>query len=631
MRRLSIRWLLALTMLLVTMLSFFLANDLIFAAFSRSVWLGVAKRVEGHMHYVLCDIGTSADLDDQLFNSLRAWKRPIEIPDEYKGRVELLAESLSRGYYGCVIFDASGTRVTAYPRSVHSYMDLPPKVFELLRSRFGEYERRQREGTLQLEDASPGGPRIVFWRLLFGPLGILNLTNRYHHFGSGDSFFAYAFSSFFADDNAISRARAANSLSQKEKEQRLEAVVTLSATASAIETIQLAPLEGEQLYADATAETTAVDLNLHGLQVMCLPHTLRVSFEIPGDRQVLVTPLTSQGRLVGYVAMIASWSEAKMSLHSLASQMLAVAVVMSLLMGAIAVWVSGLLVRPLRRVTNTAQRVAEGDLSARTGFSAGRNEIYAVGYVFDGMVDHLEEMLAEQRRFIGDASHELKTPITSLLGVAEVLSILRNSQSHSEQFDRSLGIMKRELERMTDLVKDLLMLSRTGELDIPLSTDPISANELIEAACQASLSDVMQRQMERITGNDIWFIGDQKLLVRALRNIIDNALHYTPADKKITISKRQEGDMVVIEVDDEGCGISAEHLKDLGKRFYRTDSGRARCYGGTGLGLAISRAIMARHHGRLDITSQEGQGTQVQLYLPLPSPEALEGLPNEKK
>ncbi len=630
MRRLSIRWLFALAMLVVTMLSFFLANDLIFAAFSRSIWLGVTKRVEVHIHYVLRDIGIPADLDDHLFDPMYVWKRPIEIPDEYKGHAELLAESLSGGYYGCAIFDASGTRVTAYPKSVQSYLVLPPKVFELLRSRFGEYEKKRRDGTLQLKAASPPGPRVVIWRLLFGPLGILNLTNRYHHVGSGNSFFAYAFSSVFAGDYVTSRPRAENALTQQDRGQRLETSATPSEAASAMGAIQLTPLEDEQLTVDAAAATTVAELNMHGQQVMCLPHTLRVSFEIPGDRQVLVIPLTSQGKLAGYVVMIASWSEAKRSLQRLASQMLAVAVVISLLMVAIAVCVSGLLVRPLRRVTITAQRVAEGDLSARTGFSAGRNEIYAVGYVFDGMVDHLEEMLAEQRRFIGDASHELKTPITSLLGVAEVLSILRNNQGPSEQFDRSLGIMKRELDRMTDLVKDLLMLSRTGELDIPISTDPVSVNELIEAACQASLSDVMHRQVERATGSDIWLLGDQKLLVRALRNIIDNALHYTPADKRVSIAKRQEGDMVVIEVDDEGCGIAVEHLKDLGKRFYRTDSGRDRRSGGTGLGLAITRAIMERHHGKLEITSQEGQGTQVMLYLPMPSHEALEGLPKAK-
>lgn len=595
MRRIPIRWLLTLSMAVVTCCSFIIAGNLVFSAFARNVWMDYTQFVELQLHEVLGKELDPAKLEKGPFLMAQSVHQPIEFPDNYDGGPDKFVRTLGDYGYQVILFDDKQRILARYPQNISMSTVPPSSVFELLELQLNEYKqggyasRKRKDGT--------GG---FFHGIFFGPVGIFNVFDGFLYGRGRHNFFMFVHD---AKDNY--RRQEENGLSSSADGGKMYA--------------QQGHMGGGSGQPDYTAEGAAVrKLSSDGISIFFPPDFMRITYEIPDDCQVFVAPFVRQGQLVGFVEVVSSWAAQKGMLYEFAAQIAIIGLFLSLIVVAISAAVSDWLFKPLESVVDAARRVSSGDLSVRTGLPQGRNEFYIVGHSFDRMIESLEESFTEQRRFIGDASHELKTPITSLLGVAEVLSIISQQLGENPQMEKSLATMKRELERMTVLVRDLLLLSRSSELSMKLSMDPISVQELIDEACQASLCGVMNRTVERNSGGDLFLLGDMHLLTRALRNIIDNALRYTPKEKKVSVNFAKIGTEVCIAVVDEGCGIKAENIKDLGKRFYRVDSGRARVSGGTGLGLAITRTIVERHKGRLDISSFEGEGTTVKIYLPLP-------------
>ena len=612
MSRLPVRWQVALGFLLVVAVTFFVTGMLTTSAFSRSTWFNATRRADGHLRFVLSENLSFSEKDLDPLTSLQALERPVEMKVSLDNwRLDDITASLSDYSHGVVIYDRYANMLSKYPSDAELSVP-PPVVFDLLRLRYADYLYRERkEGFVAHGGHRPPPPhsgRFLLHELFFGPMGVFNI---FHPSGFQHRKPWY-----------VSYCEKLNLISGPHNDENLT------------------PAEAKRLKAIFDREDDLLEeLDKAGTNYICPPHFMRVTYEMPHDLLCLVVPLTQNGKLLGFAQMVASCADAKILLHNIKMQLVAIGASIAVVAAFMAYIISGWCLRPLDTVVKAAQRVTEGDLSARSDLPASRNEFYMLGNTFDEMIEKLENAFTEQRRFIGDASHELKTPIASLLGAAQVLRILRDDVLESPQLDKkspqldktftqldkTLNIIDSELERMTSLVKDLLMLSRTNELSIPLSTDPINVNELIEEACQASLSGVLHRQVEWTRGADVWLLGDHKLLVRALRNLIDNALRYTPEGKRVSISfKKCDAENILIEVSDEGCGMKPEYVAQLGKRFYRPDAGRARVKGGTGLGLAITMAVVQRHGGELKFISQEGKGTRVTMRLPLPSKDQLQ-------
>ena len=352
------------------------------------------------------------------------------------------------------------------------------------------------------------------------------------------------------------------------------------------------------------------------LQNPRIHYVMRLRYGEDNDhRQVLVAPLMDGTTFVGYVWLRSNWRMGQSALRNYAelsslTLLLLVAVTISL-----SVWLAGIWTRPLERLAVSADHVARGDLSARANLGRGGNEVYAVARAFDLMLDRIQILFDSQRLFLADASHELKTPITALSGLVQMLELMEEKSPDARR-ERSLGLMGRELDRMERLVADLLTLSRAEQQKLQVSA--ISVRELCEDALSAALLGAPGRKIETNleAADDEQLVGDADALVRAMRNLLDNALHYTPPERPIELVALIQGGELILSVRDQGCGISKVHLPHLGERFYRADPSRARKSGGTGLGLAIVRAIMEQHNGRLEIQSVEGQGTQANLILP---------------
>ncbi len=218
---------------------------------------------------------------------------------------------------------------------------------------------------------------------------------------------------------------------------------------------------------------------------------------------------------------------------------------------------------------------------------------------------HLEQM---RRDFVANVSHELRTPLTVVHGYLDLLD-----PAEYPAWAPMVAEMQRQSQRMTQLVEDLLMLSRLE------STDTLPAEEIVP---MASMLSMLRREalalsqhrhevtVEDTAGVDLW--GSNKELHSAFSNLVGNAVRYTPADGHIRIRFRPEAtgrQEVVLEVVDSGYGIPAAHLPRITERFYRVSTSRSRESGGTGLGLSIVKHVLSRHQARLDIASEVGRGS----------------------
>jgi two-component system phosphate regulon sensor histidine kinase PhoR len=228
---------------------------------------------------------------------------------------------------------------------------------------------------------------------------------------------------------------------------------------------------------------------------------------------------------------------------------------------------------------------------------------------------HLENI---RRDFVSNVSHELKTPITSIKGFVETLR--DGALEHREHTERFLGIIARHAERLHAIIEDLLALSRLEQGDESYAI-PRSETSLIDVVQAAILDCAAKAEAQRVTivptcAAELCATVNAPLLEQAIVNLLENAITYSNPDSCVWVSARQDADMLVIDVRDQGVGIPHDHLDRIFERFYRVDKARSRERGGTGLGLAIVKHIAQVHGGRVSVTSTVGQGSTFTLYIP---------------
>ncbi len=250
---------------------------------------------------------------------------------------------------------------------------------------------------------------------------------------------------------------------------------------------------------------------------------------------------------------------------------------------------------------------------------AAGNKIGALIVLHD--VTRLRHLESVRRDFVANVSHELRTPITSIKGFVETL--LAEELANKETSLRFLRIVLKQADRLDAIINDLLLLSRvergTEEHSIELDPEPVlhvlhSAVEM----CEWKASD-KQIQIEIECAEDLSASINGPLLEQAVVNLLDNAIKYSSPGSRVRVVASAEAEEVVIQVQDEGCGIESRHLPRLFERFYRVDKARSRELGGTGLGLAIVKHIVAAHRGSVEVQSEIGRGSTFLIRLPKPS------------
>ncbi len=232
---------------------------------------------------------------------------------------------------------------------------------------------------------------------------------------------------------------------------------------------------------------------------------------------------------------------------------------------------------------------------------------------------HLENV---RRDFVANVSHELRTPITSIKGFVETL-LHENLEDHENSL-RFLRIILKQVNRLDEIIQDLLLLSRvergTEEQTIKLEIEPLAGvlHSAVEM-CEKKAHD-KQIAVEVECPEDLTASINAPLLEQAVVNLVDNAIKYSETQGTIRVVGCRESEEVVLRVEDEGCGIEAKHLPRLFERFYRVDRARSRELGGTGLGLAIVKHIVAAHKGSVWVESVVGRGSTFYIHLPPASP-----------
>ncbi len=289
----------------------------------------------------------------------------------------------------------------------------------------------------------------------------------------------------------------------------------------------------------------------------------------------------------------------------------------ALVLGLAFAWLlAGTLARPLQRLAATARRVEAGDLGARAD-PEGSREHRDVAHAFNDMTDRLEQVLAAQREFVANASHQLRTPLTGLRLRLEAAS-LKAGPGLSEELDAA----EREVDRLARLLTALLTLAREG--DRPPARQAVSVAEALERARNRWEDRGMQSghelKLER-ADLSVAAVSDEDLAIM-LDNLVENALVYSPDGGTITLSCRREGGEVVIGVEDEGPGLRAGEEEQVFERFARGSSGQTTH--GTGLGLAIVATLARRWGGSARIANRPEVGARAEIRLPAASPGSLQ-------
>ncbi|MBB6052442.1 sensor histidine kinase [Armatimonas rosea] len=330
---------------------------------------------------------------------------------------------------------------------------------------------------------------------------------------------------------------------------------------------------------------------------------------IPGSRCFTVALLTDETNEAVYYQVAESVAPMNEELNRLTRTLLTLIPLALLLAGTCGVFLTGRALAPVRQITDAAARIGVEDLSERMRVPGpGKDEFARLAQTFNGMLERLEAAFERQKRFVADASHELKTPLTVIKANS---SLALADPDLPSDYRETLVEIDRAADRTSRLVQDLLLLARTDHAQLPLKENEISAAMLFSAAISEAHKLYPDGATLRQEVSQECFWGDSHLLHRLLLNLLDNALRHTSKEGTVTLSAQPSG----FTVTDTGEGIPAEHLAHLGERFYRVDSARARTGGGTGLGLAISRAIVEAHGGTLEIQSEVGKGTTVRVTL----------------
>lgn len=275
--------------------------------------------------------------------------------------------------------------------------------------------------------------------------------------------------------------------------------------------------------------------------------------------------------------------------------------------------------RPLERIAETAATVGAGELSRRMPDAPPGTEVGVVSAALNRMLGQLESAFAERaaaeqrlRTFVADASHELRTPIATIAGYAELYR--RGAAERPEDLAKVLARVESEARRMGVLVDDLLLLARLDEGRPPVR-EPLDVGALVADAVGAARARQPQRTWT-LKADPVVLPGDLVRLRQALDNLLSNVERHTPLDAPATVHVRRDGGNAVVEVADTGPGIDAEHAGRVLERFYRVDESRARDSGGHGLGLSIVDSVVRAHGGHVEVDSTPGAGTTVRVYLP---------------
>jgi two-component system OmpR family sensor kinase len=333
-----------------------------------------------------------------------------------------------------------------------------------------------------------------------------------------------------------------------------------------------------------------------------------------GRWRAFVLPLRDGESLTGYLVALAPLSHLDATMNLFRGTLVTLALIGLAVALLSSYAIAGRALRPVDHMVQTAQAIAlEHDLSRRVPAPPQSDELGRLAETLNAMLASLEASARAQQRFVADASHELRAPLTAIQGNLELLRMQAVPAGESGEM---LADVEREAARLGRLVADLLALAR-ADSGLTLPRRPVDLDQVVIETLGTAQPLVHGQALAVEPFEPAQVLGDADRLRQLVLLLLDNALKYTPPEGSVTLGLRRDGAEAEITVRDTGVGIPAADLPHVFERFYRADPARGRDPGGTGLGLPIARWIVEQHGGSIALASEPGRGTLATVRLPL--------------
>ncbi len=330
-----------------------------------------------------------------------------------------------------------------------------------------------------------------------------------------------------------------------------------------------------------------------------------------------MTPMELNGQTAGWVQLATSYRQRDMVLTRLRLVLIGGGLATVGVVGLLAGLLAGNALQPVSEMIETARAIAlSRGFSRRLSVGSPNDELGQLAQAFNEMLTSLEKAYSTQQRFVADASHELRAPLTAIRGNLDLLDRMKEMPSEERQY--TLAQVRREVERLSRLVNDLLVLARADAGQV-LQVRPVELDALVIEAHRQALAMANGVEVRLAHAEPALVQGDEDRLKQLLLVLLDNAIRYTPAGGRVTLWLRPEPPWVAVGVEDTGIGIEPQDLPHIFERFWRADRARSRDSGGTGLGLAIAKWIVDQHGGEITVDSTPGKGSRFTVHLPASS------------
>ena len=330
-----------------------------------------------------------------------------------------------------------------------------------------------------------------------------------------------------------------------------------------------------------------------------------------------IAPITDEkGLVLGAVMMTRPVGEDRRLLNTVNDFTLNFVAALAVIVAACVVIISQWFMRPMKRVLTSVGRISEGRLEERIN-AKGKDEFAALGLAINDMTQKLAYAETARQEFVSNVSHELKTPLSSIKVLCE--SLLHQEGVENEVYREFLGDITSEVDRMTNIVNELLTLVRLDEIELPLNISQFSLNKMLEEVIKRLRPLALQKEIsvDFSAIRQVSIEADEMKISLALTNLIENAIKYNNRGGYVKVILDADNKSAFLTVADNGVGISEENQTKVFGRFFRVDKGRDRETGGTGLGLSITHKTILLHKGSIKLSSKEEEGSTFLVRIPI--------------
>ncbi|HHX61839.1 MAG TPA: cell wall metabolism sensor histidine kinase WalK [Epulopiscium sp.] len=328
-----------------------------------------------------------------------------------------------------------------------------------------------------------------------------------------------------------------------------------------------------------------------------------------GDRE-------NKDQVIGAVLISASIDDVYKSLDEMKTQTYLLSLLTSIIVALLSFFTSGVIIKPLKTLLVFVQKITNGQLDQKITIT-GKDEVSELGSAINHMTEQLQRVEQSREEFVSNVSHELKTPLSAVKVLTEALLFQDNVPE--EMYKEFFIDINSEVDRLNNIINDLLTLVRLDQKEIPMNINTINLNQMIQAILKR-LSPLAKQKSILLTYEgkvEVEAEIDEVKLTLALSNLVENGIKYTPNEGKVHVTLNSDHQDAFISITDTGMGINLDEQSKIFERFYRTDKTRNRETGGTGLGLAITYKTIVMHKGRIKVESEGQNGTKFLVSIPL--------------